>query len=239
MLGNEEFGAALVLIVLFTIFAVGALRQCRFTSKILNSAIVIGVLAIAVFFGAVILTKKGDKPWSTLWTKPAPDLPGPTFRESLKEVICYIGPLTVSPEQISENGYGCMRFETYQPFTLKKKGNRLLIDAVIYGLDGKTNAEVKENEVNIRPEIGWDRNWSDTALEVVDEAGNPVLQIIYQTPSRVRINGIFLTGNGQYCLLTNSVIVRARIGEVVSTEPEYRIPRLFKYPGWRHRGEYQ
>lgn len=178
-----------------------------------------------------------------LWGEPpksvSESIPGPIFRESLKEVICYTGPLTVILTEINENEYTCMKLPSYIPFKFKKKGDRLLVDAVVYGRDGKTNAEVRENEVNIRPELGWDRNWSDTALEVIDNAGNPVLQIIYQTPSRIRINGVFLTDNNQYVMLTNSIILEATIGETVPAGPEETIPRLFKYPSWQHRGEYQ
>ena len=63
---------------------------------------------------------------------------------------------------------------------------RLVVDAVIFSGYGFTPAKVIANELSMQ-EPSWDRNYDDTALEVVNARGIPMLQIIYTTRHNVLI----------------------------------------------------
>ena len=83
--------------------------------------------------------------------------------------------------------------------------------------------EVKKGNFVVRP-TDWDRNFSDNALEIVNEKLQPVLQIIYKRNGLIQIQGIF----------------QGRNGGLIFEAPELpqALPRIFKYPSWKYTGQY-
>jgi hypothetical protein len=68
---------------------------------------------------------------------------------------------------------------------------RVVLDAQLFS--GSVNpVEVKANQLSLK-NSEWDRNYDDTALEVVNQNGVPVLQVIYTTPHNVVVHGVFQT----------------------------------------------
>ena len=65
----------------------------------------------------------------------------------------------------------------------------------------------------------WDRNFSANAVEVVDTNQRPVFQMIRKRANLIQLSGLFVSSKGT-------------VFDVRPAKP------LFKYPSWRHLGEY-
>src|SRR5262249_27747973 len=82
---------------------------------------------------------------------------------------------------------------------------------------------------------GTDQNSDDRALEVVDEKGRPISQLIFESPGRIAIRGRFTVQGG------SGTIVRllTETGSRTNPPPDAPAPTaIFRYPSWQHRGEY-
>lgn len=94
--------------------------------------------------------------------------------------------------------------------------------------DGIFSVEVKDDKFVLN-DPGWDRNFNQRALEIVDENKNPVLQVIWKTPNHLIINGIFHFGG---------VTIIADANGWRPRRPGDKLKPLFKYPSWQFPGQY-
>jgi hypothetical protein len=99
---------------------------------------------------------------------------------------------------------------------------------------------VKDSEVTIGDPL-VDRNFGENAFEIVDRTGEPIFQMVRQTPNIILINGIFPTPNisqttGQPIILW----ISPQTGVMSSSirPPQFNLKPIFKYPSWKHPGEY-
>ncbi len=85
VLGADEYGVALGLVVLFAVFSLVSLygwagiHEYPKATKTIKTFLIIGVGVIAVYSAAVIWQKKGQKPLTTLWGKTTPPVQTPSF----------------------------------------------------------------------------------------------------------------------------------------------------------------
>ena len=113
----------------------------------------------------------------------------------------------------------------------------------------------------------WDVNYDSNKLEVVNEDTNPVLQVIYESPSDVRVNGVYIVNTFDvyeaFDSLPTSIsakilavdqqgtqqmdldVFQEQVHNIVfkmNTNSVFRerFPNakvIFKYPSWDHLGE--
>ena len=85
----------------------------------------------------------------------------------------------------------------------------------------------------------WDVNANSRALEVVDEHGTPIFQLVRVSKSHLRVDGMFGTPNGIWLLGRNGLTVRMIQGEEAKRyiPPADFLPKIFLYPSWQHPGE--
>jgi hypothetical protein len=163
---------------------------------------------------------------------PALNLEQPTFREKTEVVAVSVGGMTTqypysrlaSQEGVSVSPLSMAGFE---PIRLHIKDGKLYAD--INTTDGVATVEIAENEFVVRPH-DWDRNANQNALEVVDRNHRPVIQLIYESPTRIRINGVFV-GNG---------ITVFAAGDTIGSRPDIlnNLKPIFKYPSWKYPGQF-
>jgi hypothetical protein len=113
------------------------------------------------------------------------------------------------------------------------RDHQLFIDAEIFGGPGQPAMHVRHNQLSDRPPR-WDRNTDNKhALEIINEQGLPVLQIIYADEGHATIKGIFV--NGEAVAIADNGL------GVVSQEDvaKYPIKRIFKYPSWKYPGVFE
>jgi hypothetical protein len=128
------------------------------------------------------------------------------------------------------------------------KGDVLYCDVTLWGGGtGPSSVEIKENKFTVRPP-NWDRNFSQNALEVINENGQPILQLIRTTPSHWVVNGVFISPD-RIMVATDKGTRSVR--NVPNLPPELReklnkdirdalanLKPIFKYPSYQHEGEY-
>ena len=161
---------------------------------------------------------------------------GPTFQEKLENVTFSLGgggihtiyrlsDLEKAPREPFNLG-------GFSPVRIYAETGKVYADVTVYGGPASPPIEVKHNEVVVGPP-NWDRNFSQSALEVVNEKQFPVFQLIYKTPSHIVFNGIFPFPGG--------LILANEEGSVVNpTVPvTFSLKRIFKYPSWKYPGQYE
>jgi hypothetical protein len=107
-------------------------------------------------------------------------------------------------------------------------------DVTIWGGFMGPPIEIVHNEFRITPP-NWDRNFSANALEVVDERNEPIFQLIRKTPNHYVMNGLMALPDGSFILATdNGTWTGIRSPKM----PPGTLKPIFKYPSWKHPGEY-
>lgn len=88
----------------------------------------------------------------------------------------------------------------------------------------------------------WDVNFSDVALEVLNEDGVPIFQMIRKSPTNIQFFGLFRVPN--YLLFLGfgdqAFGLKALKGEEAnkySPPPDF-LPKIFRYPSWKFQGVY-
>jgi hypothetical protein len=128
--------------------------------------------------------------------------------------------------------------------TIAKVAGHIEVSTDIRDTSGKLVARINNNEWKLRPSLLWDRNYTDTALEVMDDTGNVVLQIVV-LPDRIQIQGIWRSESGRCTEIANDPrpehaggariflppLEQCRSGSLIKIEP------IFLYPSERHRGQ--
>jgi hypothetical protein len=102
------------------------------------------------------------------------------------------------------------------------------------GRPGFEEVDIVNNQIALFRSSTWDENSNDTALEIVNEKLEPMLQIIYRTSRTAVINGVFSGGRLVYTATPQAFVGRERSAKPDST---LRLKRLFRYPSRDHRGE--
>jgi hypothetical protein len=164
--------------------------------------------------------------------KPLPAPPPPTFTENDSEVNVSAGSISTT----IRNGVSTVHCLIANPcVTAYIKDHRVVVDASLYAGPGLTPFEIKGNTFTLR-DPQWDRNYNDTAFEVVNKDLVPVLQIIYTTPHDVLIYGIFQSDSSVYVLSSNGAKMAAG-GQFTVTRRDYPNKKLFKYPSRKYLGQ--
>ena len=179
----------------------------------------------------------GDHSTVNITNNPPPKSSGPRFREKVEKVRITIGSngavypiamLRTSRQTPMVFGGGSKPIEVYA------EGDLLLADVTVSSLDGSL-IQVKHNEFAVS-NSRWEKNYDDTALEIVDEAHRPVFQMIFVDDQHISINGIMLF-SGQLVLAGASGMTIGPMGpRMMEAMRTFHLERIFKYPGLRYRG---
>ena len=126
-------------------------------------------------------------------------------------------------------------------FSLYMRDGVLCVDAKVKSELGEMGNLLPLVEVvcnRVTPAAGWDANYNDKAVEVVDQNQIPMFQIIFETPKRIRINTTFLDENNQLVIVSERGIVRVPVGPNTPVASNVLLRKIFKYPSWKYLGEY-
>jgi hypothetical protein len=114
---------------------------------------------------------------------------------------------------------------------------KLLIDANLFAGPGLSPVAVTGGVlVQMTPE--WDRNFDNTALEVVNEKLVPVLQIIYTSPQNAVVRGLFqLEQRRDIVIVLTDTTMTTLKADTPLTKDNYAVTRLFRYPSRKYLGQ--
>ncbi|MGA2152483.1 MAG: hypothetical protein ABSG48_10075 [Geobacteraceae bacterium] len=129
------------------------------------------------------------------------------------------------------------------PMALYIKGSKLCVDTTLFiaGVPGGLNIKCNQFDITASPQ-GWDHNSTSRAVEVVNQDGNPVFQLIFLSPSHVSVAGIFYTDT--HVVWINESGVHA-IGKNILESGRWNLPLptspkpIFRYPAWKYPGQYR
>jgi hypothetical protein len=109
------------------------------------------------------------------------------------------------------------------------KDGKLVVDAILRG-ETRLIANVLQNT-----DINWDRNFDDSAFEVVDDKGVPMLQVVYMTPNTVSVYGVF-QGKRTYFAFPGGITFNFNSKSFPSVDG-YPLKPIFKYPSRKYQGQ--
>jgi hypothetical protein len=168
-----------------------------------------------------------------------PWLEPPAFRENVEQIIFSLGGGGVHagymPERLRQGPVEPFSIGGYSPVTLRMAKDTILLTVKVWSARGQSPIEVINNEFVVRPPQ-WDKNSTAKALEVVNEKGLPVFQLIRQTSSHLIVNGVFPFPNGMF-IATDKLLV-LNPSENTLRETLASLTPIFKYPSWKYPGQY-
>jgi hypothetical protein len=167
-------------------------------------------------------------------TAPPSSANSDSFREQLPDIVYFTfggRGITVGVPVKDLKTTTLFRLGGFVPVKLAFENGILYCDVTLWGGKNSPPVEVKHNNFVVRP-AGWDRNFTSNALEVVNERGIPIFQLIRKTPSHYVLMGI-IASSGQVLVGTETEVWH----NPPSIPPDYLKP-LFKYPSWKYLGQY-
>lgn len=118
----------------------------------------------------------------------------------------------------------------------------LKVTTRIYDEKGEIIADLVENEWKISPYKSFDRNYTNNALEVLDNSGNVVLQVVLLA-DRIQLQGEWRGAGGSLRLVAAKDSQGDPVGQFVLSPPgpipldAAKIEPIFRYPSDTHFGE--
>jgi hypothetical protein len=174
-----------------------------------------------------------------------PPLPQPSFPDKPEMIDVTLGTNTVEIPTSELTQHAVIVFgpsdgeagellgmEDLSPIVFSLKNDELLISTDIYHGDSMPAVKLRNNAITDMRIVGWDRNSSEAALEIVDEKGCPVFQFIRKTPFQAVLYGSFTDREGKP-VFANEKGVRFD-GKLTECE----LKPVFKYPAWKYPGQY-
>jgi hypothetical protein len=125
-----------------------------------------------------------------------------------------------------------LRINDKEIFVVHVEQNKLYIDTMLFaGFHNQSQhifskpVEIRNNAFSRQPE-GWKIYQNNMNLEIVNEAGIPVLLMQYESPYNITISGLFVTPMG-ICKVDNHDGAGYVLGDSLSELGEYRVNRVF------------
>jgi hypothetical protein len=220
--------------LLFFTFPFGCLAFWSFFRAVINQQRAAWLCIIGcsiLFLGGLDWLSKALQP-SSAQPKNESDT-RPPIREKVEEITVRIGTTsaTVPISQLRTTGYAPFVLGDLIPVKIYEDAGHTFTDVAIYGGPGRPTLELKKNEFVDRTPSGWDRNFSDAAIEVVNEDSVPMFQLIYETPSRIRVAGILPFTKGIVVISNDGIM----INPTAAVKP---LQPIFKYPSWQFLHQY-
>lgn len=169
---------------------------------------------------------------------PAPrQMAEPTFVDNVKDVIVKVGSNQMTYRLVNLGTKGVpfnvvATEDEFLPIYISVDKGKLYADVTLSDLNCAPAMTLKRNRITLN-KTNWDRNMNENALEVVDDKYDPMFQLIYERPDKLRINGIFCTSTHIIYATDDGSLINRK-----SDPPEnFKLKRIFKYPSWEHASE--
>ena len=128
--------------------------------------------------------------------------------------------------------------------TIWIEDGKLKLSTKIRDNTGNLITEIIGNEWKVRKENSWDRNYNDSALEVIDERGHVVLQVVIKE-DYIQFAAKMYASNGEGFGMGSAINPdHPELGSMgylekrLPGEPfELVIEQIFRYPSELHLGE--
>jgi hypothetical protein len=109
------------------------------------------------------------------------------------------------------------------------ENNRIYIDANLSD-GGPTPVELKHNRLTFENQR-WDRNYDDSALEIVNEDLVPIFQLVYRNARTAIVRGTFINQGALIVADEHGILINPTLGQ------RAYFKRIFKYPSRMYKGQ--
>jgi hypothetical protein len=173
-------------------------------------------------------------PNETIVMSPIHPRPPPAFQLKSDNVMIRFGNNTFQYEksQLENTPFEPLEVNGYKPLALYLEKNMIYVNAKLYLPETSEPFIIIHNDFK-EPPPGMDINYNASAIELVNDNKLVVFQMVYQTPTDIRINGIFFAGGGLIFVDEHGI----REPFEPYTRP-YSVKPIFKYPAWQYPGQY-
>jgi hypothetical protein len=111
--------------------------------------------------------------------------------------------------------------------TIYIQNREVFVDVTIYGDEENPLIQIHQDDITVTPP-NWDKNYDATAVEVVNEKGEPVFQLIGDGWFHIILNGTFPYSGG---------MIYANKNGMSFTKPNnFHLDPIFKYPSSEYLG---
>jgi hypothetical protein len=120
----------------------------------------------------------------------------------------------------------------FDPISVCVDNNRVFVNVRLSDDRPSGNeAEIIHDHFTIQP-TNWDRNFDEEAFEAVDKNQQPVLQLIYRSPSEILVRGVFIVRGAVWVLTENGLMGAFPLANLprIQAMPALKIRPIFKYP---------
>jgi len=159
--------------------------------------------------------------------------PPETFRERFEQAFVSIGGFTsVCDVAALEKGGRCTVVDFGGPvIQAYMECGKLYVDVSLFNGVDKSPVKITGRDFKNNLPPNWDRNFNANALEVVNEKGLPVFQLINRTPNHIHLNGLFVAPAGMIFGNGDVMVHNPKLPVTVSYK------RVFRYPSRQYQGE--
>jgi hypothetical protein len=168
----------------------------------------------------------------------------PTFSEKVDKYVFFFGGggmiASATAQDLEKGPQTPFTFGNFHPIKVYMEHGKFFVDVTWRVGTQRADVRLQKDKASGRMELsgrpeGWEMNSNDRVLEILDETGSPVFQFIKKDASHIVINGVFSDPLGGVFIATDD-------GFVQNAPPNHplrsSIKRIFKYPAWKHPGEY-
>jgi hypothetical protein len=121
----------------------------------------------------------------------------------------------------------------YVPIKIYADGSDINVDVTIYDQNNSPAIKIIKNVVSVPK--GWDYNYDDKALEIVNSDNIPVFQLIKHTPYEIEIKGVFPFDGAIF--ISDAWGARQTSSSDTTSPIAYTISSIFKYPSSQNMGK--
>lgn len=119
--------------------------------------------------------------------------------------------------------------------SLRSENNKLFVSSEIRDNNGNLVAELRDNEWTLNKNAIFDRNYTDSTLEIRDRNGHVALQVV-DFGDIINVEGIFRCKNGWATILSHTDDGGRMSFIPPGKEPEITIQQVCEYPSDQHLG---
>lgn len=218
----------LLLILTFIVAVLGLIAQ-RYFEDILPSWFFIVVIAILVVSLVAAVYQQRQDEINAQYAATSGKLSGGLENKTVTYPSIKIG----TAQFVQQGPQGTPMFMIgNDPVTVWIENGELKVNLTLRDRGGSIVTKIVANEWQVNPNLIFDKNFDDTAFEIVDVKGDVVLQLVFDGTS-VQFCGKFYLPDGRRTGIGNNVIEIRLPGE----QMQLTFTPIFKYPSSEYPGQ--
>lgn len=215
----------LLLILTFIVAVLGLIAQRYYKDKLPNWLFVVIVAILFVSLIGAVYQQHQDE-LAAQYAENSGKLTGTIEDKNVTYPILKIG----TAQFVQQGPQGTPMFMIgSDPLTVWLENGELKVNLTLRDQNGDVIAKLVANEWQVNPNLIFDRNFDDRALEVINAKGDVVLQLVFDGTA-VQFCGKFYLSDGSQVGIGDNIIEKAPAG----TPLKLTFAPIFKYPSTQY-----